>query len=199
MIIRQVRSKQELEEVYKILYTAFFESGYIKANRDKKLVRYPKYLNKPDSIVFVAIDSDGKIVGTCSTTLDSDIGLPIEEHYPKEFNEARAKGKKLCVTWALATSKKYKRDHSLVYALLQAQVCTYMKYDVDICFAQINPKHSSIHRKILGARVVETEVKDYVEGLENAPAVLIEILTSRVPAMFRERTHEVNEKYSILV
>ncbi|MFC1479506.1 hypothetical protein ACFL6F_02815 [Planctomycetota bacterium] len=121
--VRLARTKQELQEAYRIVYEQYMGAGYVKNNT--KEMRFLPHFALPTSYTFIASDSNEKIIGTLTLVFDGQLGFPSEDEFPGPIKALRENGEKLAEISCLATEKQCERMAVVVslYRAVYAYAC----------------------------------------------------------------------------
>lgn len=171
---RVARSKEEIEDVYRIVYTEYVKQGYINPNDIE--MHYSLHNLLPQTTTFIAL-SEGKVITTATVIPDSPLGIPMDELYKKEVDSFR--DKKLCEISMLANSATlFNGEVSMMMNAKKMFLVFYLfKHMLDyvrehllldyICIA-INPKHKATYESLFFKDLGELKNYDKVNG---APAI----------------------------
>ncbi len=171
---RVARTRQELTDVYRIVYKEYIKQGYINPNPSQ--MHYSMHNLIPQTTTFVAL-ADGKVITTATVIPDSPLGIPMDELYKAEVDTLR--DKKICEISMLANSSELFKDEVslmlnakklfLVFYLFKHMldyVREYLHLDY-ICIA-INPKHKATYESLFFKDLGGLKNYDKVNG---APAI----------------------------
>lgn len=173
---RVVRTKEELEKAYALVYKEYLKKGYTKDNPSK--LRLSIFNAFPKTATFAAIMENKDIVATATIIPDSPIGLPMDMIYNSELNKLREDKIKLCEISMLVSDSDFcnkmfaRLSLSRIYFILLFfkvfldYVTEVLELDY-ICIA-INPKNKIVYDLLLFKDL--GEVKDYPD-VNNAPAI----------------------------
>lgn len=114
----------------------------------------------------------GLVVGTMTLGLDGPSGLWIEQTYPKELAEARARGRALSELTRLAVTPN-SDSRTILSSMfgLAYQIGRLQHRSTDL-YIEVNPRHAPVYRKLFG---FETASDVRVCGRVKAPAVLLHL------------------------
>ncbi|MFH1022488.1 MAG: glycosyltransferase [Planctomycetota bacterium] len=183
LVVRPIKNKDELDEVYRITHDAFLERGYCRPQADGRLVHYPRLDGIPETTVLVAI-VQGEIVGTVSFTLDGPAGLHVDGDFREVCDRIRKEGKRMAGLWRIATRSRFRCEKEVVMALFRT--CGHLIWDagVEVSVYTFNPRHERIYQRLFNMTTVATN--DGTKGLSNAPAVFMRLDTPNVPVPWRQ-------------
>ena len=121
------------------------------------------------SCTFSAYD-EGRLSGTVSLRLDSDVGLAADELYRSETHALRAQGRRLCEFTRLAVDTTH-----VSYPVLAALFHTVFLFaqkvrGLDYALIEVNPRHVGYYQRALGFHVIGGRRHN---ARVNAPAVLM--------------------------
>ncbi|MFH1022789.1 MAG: nucleotide disphospho-sugar-binding domain-containing protein, partial [Planctomycetota bacterium] len=188
VVVRPIKNKNELDEVYRITHDAFLERGYCRPQADGRLVHYPRLDQIKETTVFVAV-SDGGIVGTISLTLDGPAGLHVDEDFKEACDDIRNEGRKLAAGWRIATRSGYRDERGIVMGLIREVVTRAVDAGVRTGVFTFNPRHESIYQRLLNMKTVARNGE--TSGLQDAPAVFMRCDAEALPAWCREEVAAV--------
>ncbi len=169
--VRKVCTKAEMDEVYRLTYETYAASGYCEKNISKRLIHYPHLDKLPETTVFIVLDHEQRVVGTCSTTLDNDTGLHVDEDFKADTDRVRAEGKRLAASWRIATSSQNRAGVLVVKMLINSQVEFWKKSGVQTCLMTFSPKHESFYQRYLNCETISTF--ESLKSINNTEAVLM--------------------------
>lgn len=154
---RVARSKEELEEAYRLVYEEYLKRGYVKENPSR--IRLSLFNALPETTTFVAVKDNKEIIATATVIPDSAIGLPMDGIYSNELNELRAAGKKICEISMLASKPELLKQEGLSVLLKRLffmlsffkTILDYVReyLELDYMCITINPKYNEIFKLIL--------------------------------------------------
>lgn len=191
--LRTINSKEDLENVYRIVHDAYVKSGYIKPKENGMHIEYEHLDNIPETKIIVA-EIDNKIVGTISWTKDNKFGIHTDVDFPEETDWYRKNSKgKIGSSWRIVTMLENKNFIKIVLSLIEHAAVTYLsESEVEDCLYTFNPKHADVYSKILNMKVIAE--KSNVEGLENAPVVLMHNTSEDIKVFLEKRKNKKNIK-----
>lgn len=179
LVVRPVRHRWELEEVYRITHDAYLERGYCAPHPDGRLVHYPALEGTPETTVLVAMEGN-TVMGTVSLTIDGACGLNVDHDFPAEVRGVRAEGRALGAVWRLATRATQRGERRVVMALIQAVVrLAFETQELATFLIVVNPRHQSAYARLLDMQTVA--FSPGTDGLDNAPGVLMRCDLERCP------------------
>jgi hypothetical protein len=116
--IKRVETQEELESVYRIVHDAYVAEGYAQPQPDGKLRLYKRYDNLPETTVFIAVEDNGRVIGTASITGNNITGLPMREDFQEEFEKINHRshvcGRYLRGCWRIATESNFRKSLAVV-------------------------------------------------------------------------------------
>jgi len=126
--------------------------------------------NRPQLTVEAILEKD--LVGTLTVGLDSAEGMLLDELYESEIRTFRHKKRKLCELSKLAIDPSYSSTKLLASLINLAYVYARTIHKADDAFIEVNLRHASYYRRMLGFnQIVEERVCQRVD----APAVLMHL------------------------
>jgi len=173
---RVARSRQELQNAYRLVYREYLKRGYTKQS-DSQL-RLSIFNALPKTTTFIAVNS-GVILATATVIADSPLGMPMDEIYHRELEPLRKKQHKLCEVSMLASDTTlFHKGTSLLLSskkmflvfFLFKTILDYVRYilGLDCICITINPKHNLIYDFLLFKDL--GQLKTYRQA-NNAPAI----------------------------
>ena len=178
--VRIATSKQEMEKVYHLTHDAYVDMNYAKPQPGGKLIHYPELENIPETTVMIA-SSGSRLLGTLSITIDGPMGLNTDKDFPQLTKQIRRQTNKLASCWRMATCKKCRGKKRIVKDLLKASVCHIFKQlEIDTLLCTVNPCHERIYQLLFGFETIARQDSS-LQGLKNAPAVLMRLEHKNVP------------------
>ncbi|MBD3383593.1 hypothetical protein GF407_01590 [candidate division KSB1 bacterium] len=178
--IRKAATKQELERVYRLTHDAYVEMNYAKPQPDSRLIHYPELENIPETTVMIA-ESGSRVLGTLSITVDGPAGLNTDRDFPEHTSRIRSQTKMLAACWRMVTCKDYRHKKSIVKDLFKESLkFIFRQLEIDTLLCTVNPCHERVYQLLFGCETVARQVKS-IDGLENAPAILMRLENKNVP------------------
>ncbi|NUM59194.1 MAG: hypothetical protein HUU56_11210 [Bdellovibrionaceae bacterium] len=110
--IRVAKSQNEINQAFRLLHESYVSNGLMDSKEHE--LRITKYHCLPTSLIIVALQ-DGKVIGTVTHVLDSQLGLPSDSAI--DLSEMRKKGNRIAEVSSLAVRKGFRRSHALLFAL----------------------------------------------------------------------------------
>lgn len=163
------RSRDELEAALRLVYQTYLRSGLININPYQ--MRITPFHSLPTTEVFIATNSNG-ILCTLSVIYDGQLGLPMEEVYPKQVAVRRKKGIRFAEISCLADKRNgLQGSFSVIFRLMALASQCAKHREMDQLLAVIHPRHANFYRQILGFEVIGEE-RPY-PTVCNHPAVAI--------------------------
>lgn len=183
MEVRPARSREELEEAYRLVYLAYNQQGYLTDSPEQ--MRLTVFNAFPDTVTFIAKE-DGEVVGTVSIVGDTDIGLPMDEVYHEELNQLRWRRRTLAEVSMLATKCHRVSRKMPVFLQLMKQVFDYIWFVLqadDACLACPPHRTGFYEKRLLFGRFGETKAYGSVQ---DNPAVALRLNFRMVKERYRE-------------
>jgi hypothetical protein len=178
--IRKAATNQELESVYRLTHDAYVEMKYAKPQPDGRLIHYPQLENIPETTVMIA-DSGSRVLGTLSITVDGPMGLNTDRDFPKHTREIRSQTNMLAACWRMVTCKDCRHKKSIIKDLLKESLkYIFRQLEIDTLLFTVNPSHERVYQLLFGCETIAHRTKS-IDGLENAPAVLMRLDNKNVP------------------
>jgi len=156
----------KLPEIHTLAHDAFIESGLIKKRKSNQLNLFP-HLNLTKNTTTIIAEKNGKIIGTNSMTVDSEVGLHTDKYFKKETDKLRKDtSKKIGSSWRIATHKDFRSNIMLLLDLIEKSVNVAIDMKIDTCLYIFAKKHEGFYKKLLNAELI-AEKKCFIDdGLE---------------------------------
>lgn len=162
--IREISSLKQRLKVNSLIKRRYASRGY---NTDQTTV----FSEDKDQITFEACSENGQL-GTLTLIIDSGKGLLADQHYQEEIDTFRCQGKKVCEVSKLAFNPCSSSKEIFASLFHIAYLYAYCVYGVKNAFIEINPRHASFYKRMLGfEQIGEERVCKRVD----APAVLLRL------------------------
>ena len=129
------------------------------------------HVNHPQRKTFLASSGD-QILGTLSILLDSNTGLVADGLFKPELDRYRKLGRRVCELGKLAISQAGNSNEVATALFNMAYLYGRTIYHVSDTFIEVNPRHVSFYRRLLGFDVV---AKGRHCPRVNAPAILMHL------------------------
>ncbi|CAD86141.1 N-acyl amino acid synthase FeeM domain-containing protein [Nitrosomonas europaea] len=111
-----------------------------------------------------------QLIGTLTLTIDTGKGLLADTLYQPELDQFRRQGRRLCEVSKLAFNPETSSKEIFASLFHMAYIFAHRIHGVDDSFIEINPRHATFYKRMLGFRQVgELRTCPRV----NAPAVLL--------------------------
>ncbi len=191
--IEVANTLKKREEVFKMVYQAYLEKGFIPEN-SKKWHVIPQDIS-PDTIILLARDQYGAIAGTVTLVFDQSVSLPANKIYSEEIRELRNKGEVIAEVSRLAISKKHRHSKEILSLLFNHLViyCNHVK-KVSSLICEVNPRHFAYYKSILNFEQIGA-LKPCPMVQEN-PAILLHLSIQNFNALVN--THKESSKFKPL-
>lgn len=134
-----------------------------------------------------------QVFGTLTLGLDSEEGLSADELYKDELNVFRKKGRKICEVSKLAFEPQFSSKELFASLFHLAYIYGYTIHKVKDAFIEINPRHATFYKRMLGFRQIgEKRTCPRVD----APAVLLHLELDYMDAQISSLagSHTLKEK-----
>lgn len=169
--LRMVEREREMDDVYRLTYQCYVAQGYCPPNSSGMLIHYP-YLDGLEETTILVVETDeGRIVGTCSTTIDNPYGLHVDEDFPSETNRVRKEEGVLASSWRIAVDPKHRSGSRVARMLINGSIEFWHLSGIDICMMTFNPCHEAFYKRYMNCDTVAK--KECLKDLQNAAAVLM--------------------------
>ena len=146
--ISPARSRDHLEEAYKLVYLNYVRRGYIPENPSE--MRFTIFNAFPNTVTFVA-DLHEKLVATVTLVDDTPAGLPMDEIYHEELQTLRDQGRHVTEVTMLADRRlSVSRSFFMLIRLMKLvfDYATLYLNASDLCIT-VNPHHDRFYQDYL--------------------------------------------------
>ncbi len=127
--------------------------------------------DRPNQLTLIA-SRGTTMFGTLTLGMDSPEGLYADELYSDEISAARARGARVCELTRLAIDPAFNSKEVLASIFHLAYIFGRLIHDMTDLFIEVNPRHVSFYKRMLGFQVAgEERICERV----NAPAVLLHL------------------------
>lgn len=163
-LVRPARSRQEIEQAYRLVYSTYKEEGYLaEAPCGMRTTVYNAF---PDTVTFVGKVGE-EMVATATLFGDTEMGLPMDELYRREVDDLRGAGRKVVEVGMHANVHTDVPGQRPLFLRLMKQIFDYARLILqadDICITS-NPKHARFfERFLLFEPIGEEKAYDNVQG-----------------------------------
>ena len=183
--IKIAGNDRELGGAYRLLHDVYVESGFMYPHPSGMRISNYNFLST--TVTFLAKVYE-KIVGTVTLIEDSELGLPVEEVYPKEINSLRKSSFKLAEVSGLAIEKHYRFKNICLHLNYNLAIHAILTGITDLVIA-VNPRHLTFYHDLLLFRVIGP--KRFYDRVNGAPAIAMHLNLERLEARL-ERFYNLN-------
>ncbi len=169
--LRVARSRQEMEEAYKLCFEAYAQKGYTSRVEEALGMRFSIYNALPTTLTLIAQD-EGKVVGTLTHIVYSSLGLPTGKIF--DLQHLLRRSPYLCEASALAVADSHQGHggHVLFHLIRNYFALCEESQALDQLIISINPSHKSFYENILlFDRLAEGCLKNDYDFVCGAPAL----------------------------
>ena len=178
----RIAQPDEMPAVYRLVHDEFVKAGFAQQQLDGELRYYEDLDGIPETTCLVAVEDDGRIVGTLSLTRDSDAGIHTDYEFSKQTDHIREwcyfRHKRLCSGWRIVTDPKYRNSRRVLLALAEAFIGICVEEDLDCSLYTFNPKHTRLYERLFGFE--QWAVSEAHIGCSCNEAVLMFVTTERL-------------------
>jgi hypothetical protein len=167
--IREVRTVDELAEVYRLTHRVYAHEGYCEHTATGQLRHY-SHLDAIDETTVLIATEKSLVIGSHTTTLDGPLGLHTDHDYPEEMKELRRQGKRLAAAWRLVTDPLYRGRRRLIMDLLGATIHRAFDRGIEYLVTDVHPDHKRFYTRFVG---METLAVGTCEAVGGMPSVLM--------------------------
>lgn len=185
--IRLVESPDQMERASQFLKKRYASKGYLTESEKTAAFSF-----NPNQITFEAFNEQ-HIFGTITLTItiDSGEGLLANKLYGDEIDVFRKKGRKVCELSKFASSTQSSSKEVLASLFHLAYIYAYVIHNTKDAFIEVNPRHSSFYKRMLGfCQIGEERMCERV----NAPAVLLHLDLDYMSTQISTLAGQANQK-----
>ena len=146
------RSQDDLRQAFSLTYQSYFRAG-LTGNNPSGLRLTPYHLLNTSEVVVAKLRDT--VVSTVSFFGDGNLGLPMQNMYPREIEMLRGRGLRLAEIGSLADRRTDPGRFISTFAQmgrLVAQIA--IKRSVDTLVIVAHPKHARLYKRVLGFKQV---------------------------------------------
>lgn len=181
IVYRVVRTRDEIEQCFSLVYKEYLRKGYIPKNYKSKL-RLSFFNALPSTATFIA-KQDKKVLAGVTLIPDSRLGLPMDKIYKKELDELRNTGARIAEVSQLAIDTtlfgtglfSMFNFSKLIFILRLFRLVLHYALDVEnlthICIA-INPKQECLYKFLFFEQIGGLK---YYGSVNKAPAIALKL------------------------
>jgi hypothetical protein len=174
MLIRRANTREDFEAVWRLTHDQYVRMGYA-APRPDGMLRHYQLDGIPETIVWVAQDEGGEIVGTVSLTEDSPAGLHVDEDFKDVVDgirqECAAEGKRLAASWRIVTRQDLHNELKVILALVAAIIEEAVARPYHVTLYTFNPRHEGFYRRMCGLEQIAGPRPS--RSVKDAPGILM--------------------------
>jgi len=170
--IRVASEQATRRRAFALAWRIYHHAGYVNGDPDGLCVS--AYDAFTGTVTLLAQDSTGRDVGTISIVFDSSLGLPCNEIYREEVDQARAEGRMLVEFTRLAIEDDVPNARTLMMHMFS--MAYIFGRHVGRCsdiLVEVNPRHVEYYKRLLRFEVVGPERP--CPRVKGAPAVLLKM------------------------
>lgn len=169
-LLRAIRNRDELEDVYRLTYECYLQKGYCRKNDSGKLAHYSQFDELDETMIFIVEDQEGRLLGTVSTTIDNRIGLHVDLDFHNQADQVRHEGRALASCWRIAVNEKYRSQLQVSRLLVDGSVAYWYATHIETCLMTLHPHHEGFYKRYLNCTTL-----GWIEGLGdiNSQAILM--------------------------
>ncbi len=186
MIVRLATNLEDYNNVWRLTHDVYVSKGYATPKRNAVLRHHPRLEGRAATKIFLTQDMRGDLLGTGSFTLDSGLGLPLEDAFPAIVANIRAEnarsGRRLSAVWRLVTRPDCRHNLHVVMALYGAIVKWAIEHEWHTLLCTCHPHHESFYRRFLGFQRVGEPL---LHPVFKSPAVLMRGEIERIQSVWQ--------------
>ena len=185
--------RKQFEQAFQLVYREYLKKGYCLANASELRISFFNAL--PETVTF-CLWREETLIATATLIPDSPMGLPMEEVYPKEIRDLRAKGRKLCEVSLLALNSDVISNGILPIYFAERLRCLYHIFKPilwyarksiehsDLCIA-VNPVHRFLYSSLYFEQFGDEKVYESVRG---NPSIAMRLNFDELEARAKSKT-----------
>ncbi|NPA68331.1 MAG: hypothetical protein GXO50_06945 [Chlorobi bacterium] len=161
--ISKLNDFSRIPEISRLVKNSFTESGLIPPDYESEYLDLYPYLNKISETTVLIAESEGRIIGTNSITIDGPAGLHTDFYFKKETDIIRKTGNKILgSSWRIATAPTCRKNFRLFLDLIENTFKAGKEKNIETCLFVFAKKHENFYKRILDAETVaEKKHTDY--------------------------------------
>ena len=160
-VFKLANTREELEEAYSLIYSAYLKNKFIPANDSKLYTNI--YFTLPSTSTLIVKDMN-KVIGTISLVRDNPIGLPVERVF--NLNSIRKEGARLAEVSSLVIAPSYRRSNNqnIFFPLIKYLFEYSLEFfGIDYLIIAIYPHHDIFYESFFGFDKIENGlIKTYL-------------------------------------
>lgn len=162
------KTKEELEQAFRLLHDAYVDQGYMKPNQTG--LRVTKFHALPTTTTLIAKYND-KVVGTVSILRDAGLGLPLDSAF--DLNNVKIKYPQIAEVSSLAIQKEFRREHGFLLWPLLKYFYHYSKHlmRLNSIIVGVHPKWADFYLGILGFKPIYANTVKHYDFANGNPVV----------------------------
>lgn len=173
-------TEEDLLAACRLVYEQYRSYGYAEDNPGR--LRATLWNALPGTYTLLA-RKRGRVVGTVSYIMDSEIGLPMDEAAGGQMNKLRDKGRRICEVSALAVDNDQADAQTLTEMFQYGFVLVRRFLEATDYVITVNPKHAQFYQRVfgfeqLGSAFLYTKVR-------NAPGVPMRLDIEKLVEKYR--------------
>ena len=183
LVLKIAETQEELEACFKLLHTAYVDSGFMKPHPSG--MRVTIYHALPTTTTLCA-KYDGKVVGTISLVRESALGVPLQKIF--DLSALKEKKGQIAEVSALAVHRSFRKTGgSILFPLMKFmyEYCTTF-FDTRHLVIAVNPSHIEMYESLLFFQRLSAHIVDNYDFVNGAPAVGATLDLKEAPEIFRK-------------
>ena len=174
MLIRKATTLKDLEAVWRLTHDVYVAEGYAAPSPDGMLRHYAHLDGLPETVVLMAEDEDGRLLGSNSYTVDGPAGLHADDDFKDVIDDlrvdCRAASLRLGCSWRIVTQPGCRESLAVVMQLVSATLDA-GRHVADVVLYTFNPKHEGFYGRMLGLKTIAGPREGH--SVKGAPAILM--------------------------
>lgn len=153
-VIYKEASKNELDDVYSLLYESYLRVGLTVINDSQRKVT--KWHKLPNTFVYIAREKD-QLIYTVTLIIDSEHGLPIEEIFKDEIEKFRLQKLALAEVSCLASKFGYLsviENLNVLTNLIKLLILEARSKSIDQLVLSVHPTHAKFYERFFGCYII---------------------------------------------
>ena len=152
-VIKSFDSFKHFQKINHLTHKTLAEIGLVDDKNDSEIELNP-LLNRSGNTNIIIAEYQNDLIGTCSITKDSDLGLNTDFNFKRETDELRKQYSNLGSIWRILTSIENRTNIKMIKELIKRSAETAKRMGIETCIFTIEDKRVSLYKKLVGASVI---------------------------------------------
>jgi len=151
--IKNLDDPKYYQEINHLTYKTLTEIGLVDNKNDSE-IELNTLLNRSDNTNILIAEFQNNLIGTCSVTMDSCLGLNTDFSFKTETDQLRKRYEKLGSFWRILTSIENRTNIRMIKGLIKGAIDTAKIMSIETCVFTVEDKRVSLYEKLVGASTV---------------------------------------------